>query len=132
MTAERSIGRRAESSLNLPTGRKLSRCGLYARFWQYGLYYNSTYAANERLWLLSGSAFGLFAEFRARKPVGSHEAVCENAMQVAAMLEKAPQVESVSYPGLPSSPDHELAKNICLWAAAALLRSLLKEGAKMQ
>lgn len=34
----------------------------------------------------------------------------DNAMQVAQWLEKQPQVERVYYPGLPSHPQHELAK----------------------
>jgi cystathionine beta-lyase/cystathionine gamma-synthase len=35
---------------------------------------------------------------------------CENAMAVATFLEKHPKVGCVHYPGLPSHPDHELAK----------------------
>jgi len=35
---------------------------------------------------------------------------CENAMQLAQMLEAHPNVERVNYPGLPSHPQHELAK----------------------
>jgi len=35
---------------------------------------------------------------------------CENAMAVAKALEKHPKVARVFYPGLPSHPDHELAK----------------------
>ena len=35
---------------------------------------------------------------------------CENAMAVATFLEKHPKVERVHYPGLPSHPDHQLAK----------------------
>ena len=35
---------------------------------------------------------------------------CENAMAVATFLEKHRKVERVHYPGLPSHPDHELAK----------------------
>ena len=38
------------------------------------------------------------------------KAHCINAMKVAEFLEKHPRVESVSYPGLPSHPQHELAK----------------------
>jgi O-acetylhomoserine/O-acetylserine sulfhydrylase-like pyridoxal-dependent enzyme len=34
----------------------------------------------------------------------------DNAMAIAKFLEKHPKVESVSYPGLPSHPQHELAK----------------------
>lgn len=35
---------------------------------------------------------------------------CENAQRVAEYLEKSPKVASVSYPGLPSSPDYALAQ----------------------
>ena len=35
---------------------------------------------------------------------------CENATKVAQFLERHPQVESVSYPGLPSSPHYALAQ----------------------
>jgi methionine-gamma-lyase len=35
---------------------------------------------------------------------------CENALAVAKFLEKHPKVERVHYPGLPSHPDHALAK----------------------
>jgi methionine-gamma-lyase len=35
---------------------------------------------------------------------------CENGQKVAEFLEKHPQVEKVYYPGLPSHPNHELAK----------------------
>jgi len=35
---------------------------------------------------------------------------CSNAMAVARFLEKHPRVERVIYPGLPSHPQHELAK----------------------
>jgi O-acetylhomoserine/O-acetylserine sulfhydrylase-like pyridoxal-dependent enzyme len=34
----------------------------------------------------------------------------DNAMTIAKFLEKHPKVESVSYPGLPSHPQHEVAK----------------------
>ena len=36
----------------------------------------------------------------------------DNALQVARMLEAHPLVEAMFYPGLPSHPDHELAKRI--------------------
>mmetsp|Transcript_2422 Transcript_2422/g.8127 ORF Transcript_2422/g.8127 Transcript_2422/m.8127 type:complete len:453 (-) Transcript_2422:346-1704(-) len=36
----------------------------------------------------------------------------ENAMRVAKLLEASPLVEQVFYPGLPSHPDHELAKRV--------------------
>ena len=34
----------------------------------------------------------------------------ENAQRVAEWLEARPEIESVNYPGLPSSPDHDLAQ----------------------
>jgi O-acetylhomoserine/O-acetylserine sulfhydrylase-like pyridoxal-dependent enzyme len=34
----------------------------------------------------------------------------DNAMAIAKFLEKHPKIESVSYPGLPSHPQHEVAK----------------------
>jgi len=37
---------------------------------------------------------------------------CANAMTVARWLEDQPQIESVIYPGLPSHPEHELAKKL--------------------
>jgi cystathionine beta-lyase/cystathionine gamma-synthase len=36
----------------------------------------------------------------------------DNAMKIASFLEKHPLVEKVSYPGLPSFPQHELAKHL--------------------
>ena len=38
------------------------------------------------------------------------ERQCKNAMAVAQFLEKHPKVAKVHYPGLPSHPDHKLAK----------------------
>lgn len=35
---------------------------------------------------------------------------CENAQRIAEFLEKHPKIESVSYPGLKSHPQHDLAK----------------------
>jgi cystathionine gamma-synthase/methionine-gamma-lyase len=40
------------------------------------------------------------------------ERQCANGMEVAAFLEKHPQVEKVRYAGLPSHPQHETAKRI--------------------
>ena len=34
----------------------------------------------------------------------------ENAMEIASFLEKHPRVERVIYPGLPSHPQHEVAR----------------------
>ncbi len=48
---------------------------------------------------------------RGMKTVGVRvERQCRNAMAVARFLEEHPKVERVHYPGLPSHPDHALAK----------------------
>lgn len=39
-----------------------------------------------------------------------YERQCQNAQRIATFLEAHPQVARVSYPGLPSHPQHELAK----------------------
>jgi cystathionine beta-lyase/cystathionine gamma-synthase len=55
-----------------------------------------------------GAAFLLI---RGMKTVGLRvEQQCANAMAVAKFLEKHPKVARVHYPGLPSHPDHALAK----------------------
>jgi O-acetylhomoserine (thiol)-lyase len=53
---------------------------------------------------------------------------CENALAVAAWLEKHPKVEWVSYAGLPSSPYHALMKRIVPKGAGAVLTFGLKGG----
>jgi O-acetylhomoserine (thiol)-lyase len=53
---------------------------------------------------------------------------CENALAVAAWLEKHPKVEWVSYAGLPSSPYHALMKKICPKGAGAVLTFGVKGG----
>lgn len=37
---------------------------------------------------------------------------CEKALKIAQFLEKHPMIESVNYPGLPTHPQHELAKKL--------------------
>jgi cystathionine gamma-synthase/methionine-gamma-lyase len=37
---------------------------------------------------------------------------CSNAMEVARWLESHPRIAKVNYPGLPSHPQHELAKKL--------------------
>jgi len=55
-----------------------------------------------------GAAFLLI---RGIKTLGVRvERQCKNAMAVAEFLEKHPKVARVHYPGLPSHPDHKLAK----------------------
>jgi cystathionine gamma-lyase len=61
-----------------------------------------------------GSVQGPFDSFLALRGLKTlHlrvERTCQNALQIAEWLEKHPNVEKVIYPGLPSHPQHELAK----------------------
>lgn len=57
------------------------------------------------------SPFNAWLLSRGLKTLGVRmERHCENAQKVAEYLEKHPAVEAVYYPGLPSHPQHELAK----------------------
>src|SRR5204863_351237 len=47
---------------------------------------------------------------RAIKPNTRMERHCSNAIEIAHWLEEQPQVKSVSYPGLKSHPQHDLAR----------------------
>lgn len=51
----------------------------------------------------------------------------DNALALAQWLEQHPNVESVNYPGLPSSTYHKLAKNIYEMALAECYHSPLRE-----
>jgi len=53
---------------------------------------------------------------------------CENALAVAAWLEKHPKVDWVSYAGLASSPYHTLMQKICPKGAGAVLTFGVKGG----
>ncbi|MEQ8450981.1 MAG: O-acetylhomoserine aminocarboxypropyltransferase [Nitratireductor sp.] len=53
---------------------------------------------------------------------------CDNALKVAAWLEKHPLVEWVSYPGLPSDPNHALMKKYSPKGAGAVFTFGLKGG----
>jgi O-acetylhomoserine (thiol)-lyase len=53
---------------------------------------------------------------------------CENALAVAQHLEKHPKVAWVSYGGLPSSPNHAIAKRIAPKGAGAVFTFGLKGG----
>jgi O-acetylhomoserine/O-acetylserine sulfhydrylase len=50
----------------------------------------------------------------------------ENTLALAQWLEQQPQVEKVNYPGLPSSPHHELAKKYLKKGAGAVLTFAIK------
>jgi cystathionine gamma-lyase len=55
--------------------------------------------------------FDSFLGLRGAKTLGLRmQRHCENALEVASYLEKHPRVERVVYPGLPSHPQHELAR----------------------
>ncbi len=53
---------------------------------------------------------------------------CSNALALAEFLEKHPAVERVNYPGLPSHPDHELAKRQMRGGFGGMLSFELKGG----
>jgi O-acetylhomoserine (thiol)-lyase len=53
---------------------------------------------------------------------------CDNALEVASWLEKHPKVAWINYAGLPSSPNHALAKKICPAGAGAVFTFGLKGG----
>jgi O-acetylhomoserine (thiol)-lyase len=53
---------------------------------------------------------------------------CENALAVASWLEKHPHVAWVNYAGLPSSPNHSLAKRVCPKGTGAVFTFGLKGG----
>ncbi|MFM8489762.1 MAG: trans-sulfuration enzyme family protein, partial [Bacteroidota bacterium] len=53
---------------------------------------------------------------------------CSNAMKIAAFLSEHPAVERVNYPGLPTHPDHELAKKQMNGGFGGMLSFELKSG----
>jgi len=53
---------------------------------------------------------------------------CENALAVAGFLEGHPQVEWVNYPGLPSHPEHELARKYLPNGCGGMITFGLKGG----
>ncbi len=56
--------------------------------------------------------FDCFLTMRGTKTLPARMARhCENAQKIAEWLEKHPQIERVSYPGLKSHPQHELARH---------------------
>lgn len=56
------------------------------------------------------------------------ERTCENALKVAEWLESHPAVEAVNYPGLKSSPYHDLAKKYLKNGFGGVLTFRLKKG----
>merc|ERR1712232_1402021 len=53
---------------------------------------------------------------------------CANALEVATFLEKHPKVQWVSYPGLPSHPNHQLVKKYSPKGASGLFTFAVKGG----
>lgn len=70
-------------------------------------------------WLLCRS----LATFALRMPVHAH-----NAMQLALFLSQEPAIELVMYPGLPSDPQHEIAKKQMKGGFGGMLSILVKGG----
>ena len=71
----------------------------------------------DQMWFLQNSiggvagAFDSFLVMRSLKTLALRmERHCANALEIARWLEKQPEVESVSYPGLKSHPQHDLAR----------------------
>jgi cystathionine gamma-lyase len=71
----------------------------------------------DRMWFLQNSvggiagAFDSFLVLRSLKTLALRmERHCANAIEIARWLEEQPQVKSVSYPGLRSHPQHDLAR----------------------
>jgi len=53
---------------------------------------------------------------------------CENAMQVASMLERSEKVASVNYPGLSSNPYHEMAQKYLPKGCSGVISFSIKGG----
>lgn len=70
-------------------------------------------------WLLCRS----LSTFAARMPIHS-----ANAMHLATFLESRPEIEQVLYPGLPSHPQHEIAKSQMTGGYSGMLSILVKGG----
>jgi cystathionine gamma-lyase len=71
----------------------------------------------DRMWFLQNSvgaiagAFDSFLVLRSLKTLALRmERHCANALEIARWLEEQPEVKSVSYPGLKSHPQHDLAR----------------------
>jgi cystathionine gamma-synthase len=70
-------------------------------------------------WLLCRS----LATFMARMPIHA-----KSAMKLATYLHKHPAIETVLYPGLPSDPQHEIAKKQMIGGFGGMLSILVKGG----
>src|SRR5205814_1988865 len=72
----------------------------------------------DQMWFLQNSiggiagAFDSFLVMRSLKTLALRmERHCANALEIARWLEEQPEVQSVSYPGLKSHPQHDLARS---------------------
>jgi cystathionine gamma-lyase len=75
------------------------------------------------------SPFDAFLTLRGIKTLAVRmERHCSNAQQIAAFLEKHPKVEKVYYPGLPSHPQHELAKRQMKGRYGGMVTAVLRGG----
>jgi cystathionine gamma-lyase len=75
------------------------------------------------------SPFDCFLMHRGVKTLGLRmQRHCENAAALAQWLEKQPDVEKVYYPGLPSHPQHELAKRQMKNGFGGMISLILKGG----
>jgi cystathionine gamma-lyase len=75
------------------------------------------------------SPFDAFLTLRGIKTLALRMARhCENAMAVAAFLEQHPKVEKVVYPGLPSHPQHALARRQMRERYGGMVTAVLKGG----
>src|SRR6202022_1689784 len=71
----------------------------------------------DRMWFLQNSVGAIAGAFRRllclrslKTLVVRMERHCANALEIARWLEEQPEVKSVSYPGLKSHPQHDLAR----------------------
>ena len=79
-----------------------------------------------------GSVLGPFDSYLALRGAKTlplrMQAHCRNALALAQWLETHPQVEKVIYPGLPSHPQHELAKKQMRGGYGGIITILVKGG----
>jgi cystathionine gamma-lyase len=75
------------------------------------------------------SPFDAFLTLRGIKTLAVRmERHCENAMEIACYLEKHPKVSKVVYPGLPSHPQHALARRQMSERYGGMVSAVLKGG----
>lgn len=75
------------------------------------------------------SPFDSFLMHRGIKTLGIRmQRHCENALTLARWLDKHPGIEKVYYPGLPSHPQHELAKRQMKNGFGGIISAIIKGG----